>query len=374
MAIGEPGFGVRLTPKGKRSFLYRYKTLAGKRQYIGLGVYPGTSLKKARAKYVTQRAIRHDPVERADPKERIRAREAAARKEQHAAAYTVMAMAEEFLKVRSHKLAPGTLTGYSSTLRANILPALGDKPAADVTLGDIARTCERVAARGKPAAAAVTRRLCRALFAWARGAGRIAHNPATELGCIGNVNEGERVLSADELRRFLAEAPSVLGPESAAILELQLLTGCRIGEIAGLLPGELDREARELIVPAARIKTRRALSVPLSNRALPLLPDQGWPGNASKRTQKRLRRALRREWADMPRFTAHDMRRTARTTLGDLGCSYEVGELILGHALPGVVAVYNKSEHRAERREWLERLAAYYDGLRAGKVVKLRAG
>ena len=47
-----------------------------------------------------------------------------------------------------------------------------------------------------------------------------------------------------------------------------------------------------------------------------------------------------------------------RTLLAELGCPFEVGEAILAHALPGVAGVYNRSEYRAEKGEWLTRLNA----------------
>jgi len=71
-------------------------------------------------------------------------------------------------------------------------------------------------------------------------------------------------------------------------------------------------------------------------------------------------------------WAPHDLRRTARTVLGDLGCPFEVGEAILSHKLPGVAATYNRAQYEAAKVEWLGRLAEHLDALaRATNVVAL---
>lgn len=56
-------------------------------------------------------------------------------------------------------------------------------------------------------------------------------------------------------------------------------------------------------------------------------------------------------------WTPHDLRRTGRTMLSELGCSNEIAEAILGHIPPGIVGIYNAYTYDRERREWLTRLA-----------------
>jgi integrase len=54
----------------------------------------------------------------------------------------------------------------------------------------------------------------------------------------------------------------------------------------------------------------------------------------------------------------HDLRRTVRTRLSQLRVSTEVAELVIGHALKGLHAVYNQHDFLDERREALELWAA----------------
>jgi integrase len=72
-------------------------------------------------------------------------------------------------------------------------------------------------------------------------------------------------------------------------------------------------------------------------------------------------------------WTPHDLRRTARTLLGELGCPYEVGEAILSHRLPGVAGTYNKAKYAAEKVEWLTRLGEHLDAFSAtANVLPIR--
>jgi integrase len=46
----------------------------------------------------------------------------------------------------------------------------------------------------------------------------------------------------------------------------------------------------------------------------------------------------------------HDLRRTLRTGLAELGVNFEVAERVLNHAMPGLQAVYNRHNYLAEKR------------------------
>lgn len=52
-------------------------------------------------------------------------------------------------------------------------------------------------------------------------------------------------------------------------------------------------------------------------------------------------------------WSPHDLRRTGRTMLSQLGCPTDVAEAILGHAQPGIQGVYNLNKYDSERRKWL---------------------
>jgi integrase len=65
----------------------------------------------------------------------------------------------------------------------------------------------------------------------------------------------------------------------------------------------------------------------------------------------------------IPRWTLHDLRRTARTLMGDAGVRPDIAERVLGHAIPGVGGVYDRSEYLTQKSEALEMLARHIDSI-----------
>lgn len=59
----------------------------------------------------------------------------------------------------------------------------------------------------------------------------------------------------------------------------------------------------------------------------------------------------------IPRWTLHDLRRTARTRMEDIGIDMQVGEVVIGHALPGVKRTYIRSKFEEKRADALVRLS-----------------
>jgi integrase len=67
--------------------------------------------------------------------------------------------------------------------------------------------------------------------------------------------------------------------------------------------------------------------------------------------------------ADMPRWTLHDLRRTARSLMSRAGVSSEHGERVLGHAIGGVEGIYDRHKYLDEKSEALAKLANLIDGI-----------
>lgn len=60
----------------------------------------------------------------------------------------------------------------------------------------------------------------------------------------------------------------------------------------------------------------------------------------------------------MPPWVLHDLRRTVRTRLvSDLGIEAYIAERVIGHALPGLHALYDQGSHRDQKRDALDRWA-----------------
>jgi integrase len=62
--------------------------------------------------------------------------------------------------------------------------------------------------------------------------------------------------------------------------------------------------------------------------------------------------------ADMPGWTLHDLRRTARSLMSRAGVRPDIAERVLGHAIGGVHGTYDRHSYREEKADALKRLAA----------------
>jgi integrase len=131
----------------------------------------------------------------------------------------------------------------------------------------------------------------------------------------------------------------------------------------GLQWPEVDLDKALATIPGSRTKNGRALTVPLSPPAVAILeavhrfsdvlvfPSIGW-GHAKAALDAKL---------TLPHWTIHDIRRSCRSLWIDgehgLGLDVHLCELMLGHALPGIIGVYDKATRLPERRRALERWA-----------------
>jgi integrase len=79
--------------------------------------------------------------------------------------------------------------------------------------------------------------------------------------------------------------------------------------------------------------------------------------------------------ADMPRWTVHDLRRTARTRLSKCKVPTEVSERILGHSLKGMAQIYNRDEMLEQMAIAMDKLSARIQSIvdPENNVLPLRA-
>jgi integrase len=80
--------------------------------------------------------------------------------------------------------------------------------------------------------------------------------------------------------------------------------------------------------------------------------------------------------ANMPKWTLHDLRRSAASGLAALGTAPHVVEKILNHqsgSIRGVAAIYNRHSYSAEKREALTKWAQHVVALPAPFVAPTKA-
>jgi integrase len=207
------------------------------------------------------------------------------------------------------------------------------------------------------------------------------------------------VLSKDEIRWFWQACNSADAPRApdaprpfAPLLRLLLVTGQRLGEVAGMTREELHADGMWHL-PGSRTKNGKAHVVPLPPAARELIDSM--PGNGDlifsttgttpvsgwSRMKRRLDAAMldiarqeRGAKGAFPAWRLHDLRRTCITGMAELGIRPDVIELTVNHvsgSRGGIAGVYNRSELLDERRVALERWSCHIAGLVLGKPANV---
>jgi integrase len=187
----------------------------------------------------------------------------------------------------------------------------------------------------------------------------------------GKEDSRSRVLTDDEIKKLwncldMERADIDIYRLTKLALKAILLTGQRPGEVAGMTWEQIDGEW--WVIPANRRKNNMENRVPILPMLSSIIEDaRVYSGNSPyvfrssynedmPLTVGAMARAILRHRDEMKiseRFTPHDLRRTLRTRLAELGISDIVAECILGHKLQGIIAVYNRHTYDTEKRQAL---------------------
>jgi integrase len=285
----------------------------------------------------------------------------------------------------------------------------GKRRIQEIARRDLIELLDGIVDEGKPYAANRTLAAIRKLFNWCCERDMLTTSPCAGVKPPGAETSRDRILSDDEIR-WLWKASEGQGYPFGPLAQLLLLTAQRRDEVAGMMARELDvdKPGAVWIIPRDRAKNDTENLVPLSTAAVEII--EGLPQIAGKpgfvftttgeshvtgysRAKHRLDREMlalaRQEAAErgadpekvtIPRWTLHDLRRTAASGMARLGQPVHVVEAALNHrsgTIRGVAAVYNRYSYADEKRRALEAWGRFIADLvnrePAGNVVALRA-
>ena len=378
---GRTGFGIRVSPTGRKSWLYLYR-FEGRARRMTLGVYPVMPLVTARLKHAEAKKLLSEGI---DPGAEV----IEARRAEHNAE-TVADLAEEYLEkwARPRKRSAAE---DERILRKDVLPYWGRRKARDIRRRDVIKLLDTIVERGAPLQANRTLATIRVMFNFAISRDILDATPVAMVKAPSKENQRDRVLSPDEIRSFWTGLDDT--PMSATlrlVLKLQLVTAQRKGEVIGAAQTEFDLEEGTWTIPAARSKNGKLHRVPLSplaadlvTKARELAGTSQWlfpsPSGGQSIYTESVNHAL---YNSLPKmglkpFTPHDLRRTAASGMTSLGIPRLVVGKILNHVEQGVTAVYDRHGYDAEKRHALDTWAAHLEDILAGKrrdnVVRLAA-
>lgn len=365
-----PGMCLRVTAKGAKTYIVSTR-VAGKQKRVTLGHATGPdaiTLAEARrlAEEAKDRARAGLPVHRHQ------------RPEPEPGVMTFGTIATDYMARETPRLANrDIIENYISgellpRWRDIPLPALRKRHARELTDGMV---------ETRPAAAHKIHEIYCRVLNWALG-----HYDDDELGIevspFANLRppvskvKRDRALRPGEIST-LWRAWDAVGYPFGDLQRLLLLTAQRRGEVAGAAWDEFDLGKRAWTIPASRAKSNRAHIVPLSDQAIDVLravprfvdgdfvftttggrrPVSGYSkGKAA--TDRKVLELVETDGLDpVGDWRWHDMRRTARTGMAELGVPEIVSERVLNHAPRGLVAIYNVFEYRDEKAAALQRWA-----------------
>lgn len=365
MDAGVAGFGVRVEPTGRRTFMLRYRNVNGAPRRLRLGTYPAVTLADARDR---ARLILADVQRGLDP--------AAAARERRRAP-TFAALADEYME-RHAKPHKRSWKYDQQMLDRHLLPEWGALKAREIDRLDVLRMLDAIVARGHAQQANRVRALASKVFAFGVQRGMVEVNPVRDVPRPAPPRSRDRVLSTDELLRVWRALDGET-PHMAATFKLRLLTAQRGIEVLSMRWEDVDGDG--WTIPAGVSKNKRAHRVPLSPQALAVLeairPPEGddllssiWIFPAPNDDGQHMRWVQKaatdvRERSGVA-FTPHDLRRTAATFMGSMGCDRTTLGAILNHADPSVTAIYDRSTRDLEKRRALNRWGARLEAIVEG--------
>ncbi len=366
-----PGFGLRMSPAGTKSFILLYR-LHGRSRRMTLGRYPLVSLVDARIKARDAlNAVAKDQDPQADkravasPDKKLGV--APATIPEVRAAFQLANVVDEFVAkycLRNNRA--NTAHETARVLRAHFVAVWPKRDIRKITRSDILDVLDAIVASGKPSAANHAFAAVRKFFNWAIDRGLIEVSPCARIKKPARVSSRSRVLSGDELVKIW-RAAKVTDYPFGAIVCLLILTGQRRNEVALMRWVDIDLDAGLWVIPPERNKSDRLHSVPLSPQALGII--QSLPKMSetllfpSQRTADRcfsgFSKCKRRldAAAGVTDWTLHDIRRTVATGLAGNGVQPHVVEKLLNHStgtLAGVAGIYNRFGYLEEVRAALD--------------------
>ncbi len=356
---GCSGFGVKVTPKGRKVFIVLYRTGgAGSRlRKYTIGPYGRVTLHQARTAAQKVFAAKLEGRDPAAEKRAVKRRIVTDRVED---------LLETF--IAQHVSQNRSANEISRLLRREVSKAWGHKSIHEISKRDVVEVISAIEQRGAPIAANKALKSIKTFLRWCVGRAILDQSPADGVPLPAKETARDRVLSDTELAQVIGAARAIGGPYGG-IVELLALTGQRREEVARSTWDEFDLGRQAWTLPKARTKNAKLHIVHLSHQSIAVLKrmEKRGPfvftvhGNKSFQDFAAAKRELDARSA-LTGWRLHDLRRTCVSGMARLGIAPHIADKILNHqsgTISGVAAVYQRHDFLAERKDALERWGAH---------------
>lgn len=386
------GFGVKVTPKGRKVYIFQYR-LGGRGSKVRrftIGRHGAITTEQARGEASRLSLLVSQGVDPQFDKAEKRRQEVELGFELYLERFT-----EECLKVRW----TASWQDAERTIKQHALPRLRSKSLPEITRTDISSVLRPL--REMPATEKKAFAVLRKFFNWAVNEGDLITSPMSGMKGPEGAEARDRTLRDWELV-LVWRASEQIGYPFGPLFQLLILTGARREEVAALNWSELSKSDCIWSLPATRAKNGRAIEIPLSDRAVSVLDalgdirdtrDARWPRkgllftttgktpvSGYSKAKKRLDGIIKKlnDGEALERWTLHDLRRTLATGMQKLGVRFEVTEAILNHvgkSQSGVAGVYQQHDWKPEKadalQEWADRIGVLLSAADDSNVVLL---
>lgn len=386
---GPQGFGIRVTPKGAKSFIFQYRLKGFPARRVTIGRYGKVTVEQARK---VAQDHSYSVAKNTDPLEAQR------KKARDARTLGFEDYLDRFVKAYLKVEWEDSWEEAEKRLRNHALPKLKGKAMPEITSTDIGDVIDAV--RGQKALARNLYVLLKLLFDFAAAPERkdIDRSPMTGMKAPPNPKARKRVLSPDEIVAIWKASYELNNP-FGPFVRMLFATLQRRTEVADLPWKELAEEGRRWLIDGDRVKNDDDHLVPLNDLAMAEMAGRGWKrrglvfsttGETGVSGFSRMKKKLDTETVkilqkladdrakalgekshpvSVERWTLHDIRRSGTTALQALGFPVEVTEAVINHRsgeVSGIRKVYNLWAYEPEKRAALDAWGAYLDRLIKG--------
>jgi len=375
---GRTGLGLRISPAGRKSFIYMYR-FQGRPRMMTLGPYPRIGLAKARLMAAESREkLTHDIDPGAEHTEK---------KKQDRGAPTIKTLADEYLNLWA-KPRKKSWQEDERIIHKDIIPTWGRVKAKNLKRRDILLLIDSIIERGAPISANRTLAVIRRMLNFAVERGIIDATPCVSIKAPGKENRRDRVLNESEIRQFWngIEKTSI-NMAIQLILKLQLVTSQRKGEIVTArwdeindgwwtIPKEKSKNGKPHRVPVTRLAKHLLAEIKI------LAEDSPWLFPSPRRKGRHLTQAsvdhalrLNLDLLKIEGLTPHDLRRSAASMIAGLGTDRTVLKKVLNHMDGDITGVYDLHGYDKEKRlaleAWSRKLESILTGQK-GQILQLK--
>lgn len=354
------GLTLQITKTGSASWLHRY-TRTGKPVAVGLGAYPATSLKMARAKAEACRLLiaeGKDPL--TEKRTAATATHLAAAKDKsfdECAAEYIADHRAEWKNAKHAQQWKNTIATYAS-------PILGKRAISAVTTADIKRVLTPIWKTKNETASRLRGRI-ESVIDWATAHElRVGDNPARWSGHLEHLlarstpenrkEEHHAALPYADVPKFMVDLARQEGMARWS-LELLILTACRTSEVTGAQWTEFDLVKKIWTIPKERMKAGKEHRVPLVNSAIQVLErvrpfSNGtflFPGGKKDKPLSNMAMAMLLRRMEYNEITVHGFRSSFRDYIGEeTAHDFHTAEAALAHtsAKSKVAAAYARAD------------------------------